>query len=309
MNKIYFTAALLLFAKTFSWSQPVINSTDSHNGLSFEMYVAEDLTNLDPGTPGADKTWDFSTIQTTLYGITENVLASAAPHNALFASATHASHHRGTAGEIWSYYKSAPGKYEELGLVYVTIITVNMSADPKTYLELPYTYNKVITDTYRINGGISNTFTSTYDSYGTLKLPFGTFNNVIRQKNVEGTSVNYTYFNTNPVYAICTISENESSITMSKRIGDLAVNDNSSKTVFSVAPNPTSGLLQLQFDAFVNDSISISVSDLMGKTIFSKNENPDKNIFLNLESLEPGIYFIKASDKNSQSSTIKFIKK
>lgn len=308
MNKIYFTAALLL-AKTFCWSQPVINAADSHNGLSFEMFVAEDLQSLDPGTPGPDKTWDFSAIQPILYGITENVSANEAPHNSLFSTATHASHHTGSVGEIWSYYKSAPAKYEELGLVYVNITTVNMSTDPRTYLEFPYTYNKTITDTYRVNGGISNSFTSTYDSYGTLKLPFGTFHNIIRQKNVEGTSVNYTYFNVNPVYAICTISENESSITMAKLIGDLGIKDNPSKAFFSVSPNPTSGLIQLWFDTPINNPITLSVYDFMGKMVFNKNENLETTTQLDLQNLEPGIYFIKATTENQETATIKIIKK
>lgn len=305
MNKIYFTAASLLVAKTISWSQPVINSTDSHNGLTFDMYVAEELPNLNPGTPGPNKTWDFSDIQTTKYGVTENVSANVAPHTTLFPAATHASHHTGLVGEIWSYYKSTPAKYEELGLVYVNVTAVNMSTDPRTYLELPYTYNKTITDTYRVNGGIANTFTSTYDSYGTLILPFGTFHNIIRQKNVEGTSINYTYFNTNPVYAICTISENESSITMAKLIGGLGIEDHHLKTSFSAAPNPTTGLLKLDFNSTINDPIVVSVYDFTGKMVLEKTDTMQ----LHLESFEPGIYFIKATNKNHETSTIKIIKK
>lgn len=307
MNNIYFTAAVSLLAKTLSWSQPIINSADSHNGLKFEMFVAEDLPNLNPGTPGPDKTWDFSAIQTILYGITENISATEAPHPALFSSATHASHHSGLVGEIWSYYKSAPAKYEELGLVYENITTVNMSTDPKTYLEFPYTYNKIITDTYRVNGGISNTFTSSYDSYGTLKLPFGTFHNIIRQKNTEGTSVNYTYFNVNPVYAICTISENESSITMAKRIGNLGTSDHANNINFYATPNPTFGMVTLLFDVRIENAIDIQVSDFTGKVVLSKKATATENQ-LDLSALESGVYFVKATN-HDESSTIKIIKK
>lgn len=70
-------------------------------------------------------------------------------------------------------------------------------------------------------------------------------------------------------------------------------------------PNPTSGLITIQTEEF-NSSTKIVVTDLLGKTLLSKQMNSQTEV-INISQYESGIYFIKVYD-NLKQKTIKVIK-
>tara|TARA_B100001109_G_C18860561_1_gene473762 strand:- start:1746 stop:3437 length:1692 start_codon:yes stop_codon:yes gene_type:complete len=70
-------------------------------------------------------------------------------------------------------------------------------------------------------------------------------------------------------------------------------------------PNPTNGIVHISFEkAFQN--VSISLSDIQGKEVFSKELNTVINEEINIEG-SPGVYFLKISTNEGQS-VIKLIK-
>jgi len=305
MKKFYFAAALLAFA--VAKAQPIVNASDMNNNVRLETFLAEDVPNLSAGNAGANQSWDFSSIQSVSLGITENVPLAGTPHSSLFTLANNSSHFSGSLGEIWSYFRVSPVKYEEIGIVYTGVAVVNLSSDPRTLVEFPYTFNKIINDTYKASNTPTVAFTTTYDAYGTLRLPFGTFNNVIRQKRVENSVTEYTWFNASPFYPLCTVnvSNGDSSITMNRRLSDLAIEDINAKT-FSIAPNPTSGMLHINYGTHAK-AAAIDIYDTSGKLVFNQKGNQTEN--LDVANLNPGLYFLKVTGANGQSSIHKFVRK
>lgn len=308
MKKIYFTAALFAFTVSLSQAQPIINASDINNNVTLETFLAEDVPNLSPGNAGANQTWDFSSIQSISLGATVNVPFAESPHTGLFTLANNSSRFLGSLGEIWSYFRISSTKYEEIGLVYTGVAVVNLSADPRTLVEFPYTYNKVINDTYKASNTPTVASTTTYDAYGTLRLSFGTFTNVIRQKREEGIVTEYTWFNSSPFYPLCVVnvSNNDNSITMNRRLSDLATENINEKTIFSVSPNPTSGMLYLNYGTNAK-AVEIAIYDVSGKLVFDKKESHSENI--DVANLNPGLYFLKITAANGQSSIQKFVRK
>jgi len=308
MRNFIFTSALLAAATTFSWAQPVINYSNLNNNIRLENFLAEDVPNLSPGNAGANQTWDYSAIQADSYGISENVPIANAPHRTTFTTANTCSHFTGSLGEIWTYSLITPTKYEEIGIVYVGVAMVNLSSNPRTFVEFPYTYNKTINDTYAVSG-ITYSFSTLYDAYGTLRLPFGTFNNVVRQKRIENASTEYTWFNVNPFYPICTVnvSNGSSSITMIKNLGTLATEQFDGKSAV-VSPNPTTDIVNIQFSEQMSGAIATEIFDISGKMIFSRTETASTHAEIDLSDFDSGVYFLKITN-NGKTSTQKIIKK
>jgi hypothetical protein len=72
---------------------------------------------------------------------------------------------------------------------------------------------------------------------------------------------------------------------------------------FMLYPNPTTGKLKLVFDKVPVNGISITVNDFAGKNclkqLIRKNEE-----WIDLSGNVPGIYFIKADQKNSKAQKV-----
>jgi hypothetical protein len=72
-----------------------------------------------------------------------------------------------------------------------------------------------------------------------------------------------------------------------------------------ILPNPNSGTFIITVPE-TNGSISIRVTDLTGKTVFSKTETDTHEVQVNLESYIKGVYFVevKAGDKTYKSKLL-----
>lgn len=79
----------------------------------------------------------------------------------------------------------------------------------------------------------------------------------------------------------------------------------SNELAVNVYPNPTAGLITIQTEDF-NSSTKIVITDLLGKTLLSKQMNSQTEV-INMSQYESGIYFIKVYD-NLKQKTIKIIK-
>ena len=68
---------------------------------------------------------------------------------------------------------------------------------------------------------------------------------------------------------------------------------------FVVYPNPASGTVNLLFTESTTDTVNVTVTDLSGKTVVSKNVSTNGDAMLDVSSLSSGMYFInvKAGEK------------
>jgi hypothetical protein len=80
---------------------------------------------------------------------------------------------------------------------------------------------------------------------------------------------------------------------------------NALSEVNSIYPNPTSGILNINFND--NNMRTIAITDLTGKIIsVTKTENADHK--LNMSDLTPGVYFVKISSSENSTIVYKVIK-
>lgn len=90
-----------------------------------------------------------------------------------------------------------------------------------------------------------------------------------------------------------------------KITGVLGVNE-SSKSAFSVYPNPVTNVLNISTTSQQN--ISYKIISLQGAEIMSGNISANSNQ-ISVDAIAQGVYFIKMTASDNTSSTVKFIKK
>lgn len=208
--KYTFTFTLLLtLLASITWAQPTItaNPTMVLLGESAEIQFA--LGNTDPGSSGANVSWDFSGIQddALAFNWTAETPVGTAFQDS-FPGATMAFHSFSQDGnaELWHYYDfdATAETFEYLGSVDLINDGVGgqdtvhhlLYANPKKVLEFPFTYNDTYTDAF---GGVNHinvngfdleqtrtgSITVTADGYGTLQTPAGSYQNVLRVHIME----------------------------------------------------------------------------------------------------------------------------
>lgn len=287
------------FAATSVFAQPVINESNVQLNLLSDVFMAE-TDGFDPGTAGPNKTWDFSTLAITPIGTSWTTEPSGTPAAGLFPTSNFCS----ATSQAFSYFRHNTQKMELLGEVYVGIGVINYNNNPKTYVEFPYTYNRVINDTYKASIEPEVSFTTTYDAYGTLIMPFGTYTNVVRQKIIENGQTDYIWFNANPFFPIIQTSMADGVMGISKTTA-LATDQFQQQAAFTVFPNPTSGAFQVDMKSF--EGAEIAVYDVLGKLVASGKASGSLTP-IDLGHCGAGVYFVQVT-KGNQETVEKIVKK
>jgi hypothetical protein len=301
MKKIYL---LTLLTGTTTFAQPIINQSNVTLDVASEVFIAE-TDGFDPGTAGPNKTWDFSSLTIVPIGTSATTDPSGKPGANLFPTANFCSADTSESPSSFVFFRHNAQKMELLGELYVGIGVINYNANPKTYLEFPYTYNKVINDTYKASfDDLDTAFTTTYDAYGTLILPFGTFNNVVRQKIVENGQTDYIWFHVNPFFPIMQTALADGAIGILKT-AVLATDSFHQDQTFSVFPNPNPGAFQINLNN--GNQAEISVYDVVGKLVASQKAS-GQSTTVDIVNCSAGIYFLKVT-ANNQAAVQKIIKK
>lgn len=296
---------ILLFASVSAFAQPIINPSNITLGVASEVFIAE-TDGFDPGSAGPNKTWNFSGLTMVSVGTSATTDPAGKPGANTFPTANFCSADTSEPPSSFVYFRHDAQKMELLGELYVGIGTVNYNANPKTYLEFPYTYNKVITDTYKAAlDDDATSFTTTYDAYGTLILPFGTYQNVIRQKIVENGQTDYIWFHVSPFFPIIQTALADGAMGILKTPSVLATAHFDQSSAFTVSPNPSSGIFNITLTN-VREA-QIDVYDLVGKLIVSQKSS-DVSTAIDLQNCNAGIYLVKVT-ANDQTSVQKIIKK
>lgn len=283
-------------ASSIGYAQPVINASNVTFNLESEAFFAE-TDGFDPGPPGANRTWDFSELELTPIGGNETILPAGTPFISTFPTSNFCNATTGESAGGFTYFRYDTQKMELLGDAYTGIGIFSFGANAKTYIEFPYTYNRVISDTYT-QDNIS--FTATYDGYGTLVLPFGTYQNVVRQKIEEMGQTNYIWFHADPFFPIAQTTEGGIGV---MRNAAVLANDRFALDGFEMYPNPTSDYLNIR----MKSPGSIDIYDVSGKLVISQN-SARTDASVDLRPCATGIYFVKIS-ANNQTSVQKIIKK
>ncbi len=306
MKKNYSLLVLLFIGSFFANAQPVLNATDFEPELSVIIYTAI-TSGLSPGNAGANQNWDFSELTLTSNQTFSTVAVATAPLSNNFPASNYCINHIYNYGtnnilNVYNFYSLSNTSFKRIGYTENGVVISNNNTDIQ--FQFPYTYNTVIN-----NGSTMSPITTVYDAYGTLKTPFGTYTNVIRQKetgNSANTFINYTWYQTNPYSPLLFAQfKNDGGVNLLvyKNTTGLGVNPIEPKKAMAIFPNPAHTELNIHLpDQQILDRVAIS--DVTGKIVLKQDQNLNQ---INVSHLANGLYFIEAHSGKEKYVT-KFIK-
>jgi hypothetical protein len=171
--------------------------------------------------------------------------------------------------------------------------TLNQCIDSKTIL-ISVNPNPIVT----VNSGsicLGNSFTITPNGATTYSYSGGS--------SVVSPSVttSYSVIGTNSVGCSATVI---STVNVNSCVGVIELDNNSTVSIF---PNPTNGILNINFTNSLESNISVSVSNAIGQIVLNEKLNSSKTT-LNIKQLPTGMYFINIIKDNKVLGIQKIIK-
>lgn len=322
---------ILLFCSTIVKAQPTLTSANTNPAIG-DSYANNNSQYLSPGSSGANATWDLSAMTVTSSPSATYVSASSTPEGLSFPNANISA----GANGIYNYYKTSSSAWQYYGIALGMNVVYS---DPEDFLRFPFTYNSTYTDSWAatfVSGTAyyrRGTTTVTGDSYGTLKLPSGTYNNVLRVHFVEnyqdssnsGTPVIQTYKNDqymwylpgnhSPIASVYTLTIGTSSPTKTGYyLAGIKVGINENDRLlgsYSLFPNPVSENLNIAFSLTENKKIEIklynSIGEEVSSNIFKEGLIGVNEFILDVAVLPEGIYFAQLNLEGNITSTKKFV--
>jgi hypothetical protein len=305
MKKKYFISYFALFSSICLLAQPQLNSTDFPAVYSSSIYSADISSLTSVGNAGPNQSWDFSEVPLTLDGTISVIPANTTPYFADFPSANYCwkSTSNGNTFTEYEYHTLTSDNFTTIGSA--SAGGVSILSNPNTIFTFPFVFNTTVNDVFQYQSGSPITYNSTYDAYGTLITPFGTFTNVIRKKTIESNSA-YTYyvwFTTNPRAVLMdgAISANDAYLYVYDNT-PLATLDLQKQNLVDIYPNPAKNVLNLLVDNSITIE-KITILDFTGKII--KTSEAIEQI--DISNLSSGLYFIQANYED-KVITNKFVK-
>lgn len=182
----------LAFFATLAQAQPILQNNVLPNiGDSYQI-ADSDTFGIFQGNAGPNQTWNLSAMHPI--GDTQrvdyhNIAPSATPYVVHYPTSTVATKIEEDT-VFYAYFRAQPDQFSFLGSE--SIVYSQIYSDPDIRLKFPTNFNGSSQDTftYATDFGAGIVFqakgsrTTTYDGYGTLTTPLGTFPNSMRIKSV-----------------------------------------------------------------------------------------------------------------------------
>jgi hypothetical protein len=299
-NRLLFLA---LFLVNCAVAQPVITSSvcSPAAGDVLRFYRCDTNGVSSPGASGAGVVWNFSSIIHTDSGSYNVLNCSATPYCSSFPGSNITLNYL----TDYIYFSSTASKLSLIGDT-MAGSSFTLFTRPETMVYYPLTYNSVHNDTAQHGG---STFTEwmidsfSCDAWGSLILPTGTINNVLRVRlrrvfvdSVFGssmlsrdTSVIYNWYAPGyhwPIVSMDFNRHNPEGVSVYSVVDKFSVGVNDVDVAAEVVlfPNPATGVLNIPnvFDGY-------EILDLTGRTLLAeKNNGP-----VDVSRQNPGIYIVR----------------
>ncbi|WP_162127165.1 T9SS type A sorting domain-containing protein [Flavobacterium phycosphaerae] len=327
---------LLLFSTIISRAQsiPVF-----HGDNNSTFAVLTSASPLDHSPTGANQTWTFSNLS-LLGNVVYTYVAPTTQETTTYPNSTEVIIGTNANGATKMYTKTAANVLSITGLT-GTDLNINFSTNNATLGAFPMAYGFSNTDTVAGNytyttysGTFSGTLVTTVDASGTLNLADPTFSfsgNVVRLKTVLNINLNYSFLTNvgtvtqtsyiyyvtdnsifyNPIFRSITtaalvplMSIDQTDTTLEKFQAILDTPDKALDKLW--VKNPVANTIEINAPTPI-DRATISVTDLLGKTIYQSENNTIDGTLEIPVSLPKGIYLITIG--NDKGSTTKKISK
>lgn len=318
------------------FAQPVINSNVIAPVGAVTTYLKSGVAatnNFNPGAAGANVTWNFATLDTSLgASVQYTVPADTTYYYSEYPSVVNRAVGGWTGlGPAYAYTYIDNSKYEYYGTR--SFSDFKIYQDPQKQLTFPFTYSNQFTDTFYDEYPVFyGNVAVKADAYGTLVLPTGTYSNVLRiytrevyreydenspqdslfyegkyyrwyQPNTPNVLLEYAsvvqfYIYQGQRYDADSIKR--VSITKNPTITSIAEPVSFATAVY---PNPAGNTLMINAETYID---GVTLTDLCGKTVLQQNFY-DKNIQLNLENIAAGAYCLQLTTTDNRQKTGKII--
>jgi hypothetical protein len=305
-------------------AQPVIQSTDL--SLPFGTEVTIHSTDYHAAGPATNNfVLDLSNL--TIGPASSSVVLdpSTTPYGSYFPDATYSS----TAmvnQQNYSYTQVTSTVENVLG-VYgpdLQIIYTNPQQVGKFPLSLGTNWNDSFSGTQTVSGIVvdrSGTSTGNYNGYGTVILPFGTFNNVARVEMTQSYTDTYMGFSYNtvihevgyllPGLATSLYSTNSTVSDIGGSMDTLAtgsfvidpaavgIHENNRPIAAILSPNPAINATSLLLTGNASPGLAVSVFDATGRLVRSVPvAGGEQRLTIDVAGLRPGLYVVRATDED-----------
>jgi len=272
------------------------------------------------GDSGQDITWDLS----GLVALDTNELSYETPTNhpkgTFFPDATVV----GISGDAGEFIDISSFAWQRLGISAPSFgFEVNYSNDPEVFLTFPFSYSNTFNSEFSgttLNGGTASPRTGaisvTADGTGTLIMPYGQFNNVLRIKVLETTTdtinsipvtvetLTYSWYQEGIHASIASVIQTtiDTNVTSASYFLDASILTANrplalwDSPVF-VYPNPTTDYIRVDFDLDQPSRIQWKITSIDGKIVIPATSTfrqaGHHTLPIDVTSIPSGKYFIQ----------------
>lgn len=300
---------------------PTLTSSDFFPAIGEVFYGhlldSVSLNSIVPGAGGANQTWNFPSLTTLAPDTAAVVSRTGTPAETSFPTADYSMSH--TFDNSYFYYYASSNRISEAGVAYDGGLTI-VYDNAKDLLRFPMTYNDTYIDSIHGNYTLqgvqvtrSGNVTVLADAYGTLILPSGTFNNVLRVRynetytdsfatgQFQGTIELYVWILPGFNYALLshgtTLVNGQSTTYGGMFTSQLVSNSEAYSSIknYTISPNPTSSSSSVRYAIDKPAQVSLQLVDVHGKEIHFKDwgiRSPGLYEYeVDVASFAPGLYW------------------
>jgi len=289
-----------IFSSIITFAQPSIVYDESHSiGITGDLYIISGTT-TSLQQLGSNLIWDFSTNTITLAGSFNILDPATTPEGVNYPDAnTCLKQQISGQGENYTYVTDTPTELLSLAAE-IGGNNATVWIQPDKLIEYPFNYLDSFESTRQSSTGFPQTFTRTFDAYGTLIINGNTYTDVVRVNREPGYAVWYT---SSPTWfpIIIEISESFYSYNEPDFSASTAEYKNSISDI-SIYPNPSRDIAMISVS---NELVghNLFVYDSMGKMVqYETIKNTNQQI--STGSLPSGIYTLVVVSEHQNISRI-----
>lgn len=326
-------AAIFIAGPIFA-QMPIITSTNQIPSIGDSIsYINANSFGFDPmPAGGANVDWDYSALvnETNVSFMFQDY--ATAPENAHFPTANAAMANTDPSATGHEWFETSATEIKRLGYTDPTLgniyyenggfVRYQFPFEPGNNWQTPsYTASTTIDlsgDSTRIENG---SYYADVDAYGTLTLPTGVTDSVVRVHVIEqfdfiayvsgiaipgGTVTDdyYFWFSDNHqepilIYGTTTSSAGgapDKALRYQPVGVATAINEQNTNVDFNIYPNPNNGIFTIVGD---NSSAVVNVYNITGENVYQENISSLSNNEINISNLNKGVYFVKLSNANN----------
>ena len=325
MKKLLSYIALSLCCAASLVAQPTLTAATNTPMVGDRMYFHYcDTTSVTTGVSGPAVTWNFATLNQNVIDTVAYITCASTPYCDSFPGSTIAST---DLHSNYYYYKTSASAFTYMG--YATPSTTDKYTDLNDFLYFPLTYNSAHTDTALspLGGTSYYSYIDSFkcDAYGTLILPSGTYNNVLRVHETQyGTQyITGIYTHTRYDYYSWYIADTHAPVLSliydtsggggtskiryvyyTTRLTTGVVDINNSLVFIKLSPNPANELLTI--DITDNITADYTINNTIGSRVLQGTISGAGNK-IDISGLPTGIYYINVI-QGGYSVVKKFVK-